>query len=102
MPVFDYDSSHLTHMIRTMVDKRQDPNGNEIHGPPPQFNVGVAANPGADPIERGEVPSRASPEPPGCRGAPFHHRNQWGPRLSETRSVGEKMPHPVKTHNSRG
>ncbi len=51
MPVFDYDSSNLTHMIRTMVDKRQDPNGNEIHGPPPQFNVGVAANPGADPLE---------------------------------------------------
>ena len=51
MPVFDYDSANLTHMIRTMVDKRQDPNGNEIHGSPPEFNVGVAANPGADPIE---------------------------------------------------
>ena len=50
-PVFDYDSSNLTHMISTMVDKRQDPNGNEIHGPPPEFNVGVAANPGADPLE---------------------------------------------------
>jgi len=51
MPVFDYDSSHLTHMIRTMVDKQEDPNGNKIHGAPPEFNVGVAANPGADPIE---------------------------------------------------
>jgi len=50
-PVFDYDSSHLTHMIQTMVNKQQDPNGNEIHGPPPEFNVGVAANPGSDPSE---------------------------------------------------
>ncbi len=50
-PVFDYDSAHLTHMIRNMVDNQQDPNGNEIHGPPPEFNIGVAGNPGSDPQE---------------------------------------------------
>ncbi len=50
-PVFDLDATLLTGMIRKMVDEGKDLNGNDIEGPHPQFNVGVAANPNADPIE---------------------------------------------------
>jgi len=50
-PVFDLDATLLTGMIRRMVDEGKDLNGNDIEGPRPQFNIGVAANPNADPIE---------------------------------------------------
>ena len=50
-PVFDLDATLLTGMIRRMVDEGKDLNGNSIEGPHPQFNIGVAANPNADPIE---------------------------------------------------
>lgn len=50
-PVFDLDGTLLTGMIRRMVDEGRDLNGNKIEGPRPQFNIGVAANPNADPIE---------------------------------------------------
>jgi 5,10-methylenetetrahydrofolate reductase len=50
-PVFDLDATLLTGMIRRMVDEGKDLNGNAIEGPHPQFNIGVAANPNADPIE---------------------------------------------------
>ena len=50
-PVFDLDATLLTGMIRRMVDEGKDLNGNDIEGPHPQFNIGVAANPNADPIE---------------------------------------------------
>jgi 5,10-methylenetetrahydrofolate reductase len=50
-PVFDLDATLLTGMIRRMVDEGKDLNGNNIEGPRPQFNIGVAANPNADPIE---------------------------------------------------
>lgn len=50
-PVFDLDATLLTGMIRRMVDEGKDLNGNAIEGPHPQFNIGVAANPNANPIE---------------------------------------------------
>jgi 5,10-methylenetetrahydrofolate reductase len=50
-PVFDLDSTLLVGMIRRMVDEGKDFEGNEIKGPRPQFNMGVAANPNSDPIE---------------------------------------------------
>lgn len=50
-PVFDLDSTLLTGMIRRMVDEGKDINGNDIQGSRPQFNIAVAANPNADPIE---------------------------------------------------
>lgn len=50
-PVFDMDSTNLIGMIRRMVDEGRDLEGNEILGPRPQFNIGAAANPNADPIE---------------------------------------------------
>lgn len=50
-PVFDLDSTMLVKMIRRMVDEGKDLNGNEILGPKPRFNIGIAANPNANPIE---------------------------------------------------
>lgn len=50
-PVFDLDAALLTGMIRKMVDEGKDLNGTDIQGSRPQFNIGVAANPNADPIE---------------------------------------------------
>ena len=50
-PVFDLDSALLTGMIRRMVTEGKDLGGNPIHGAKPQFNIGVAANPNADPLE---------------------------------------------------
>lgn len=50
-PVFDLDSTALVGMIRRMIDEGKDLNGNEIVGPRPRFNIGVAANPNASPIE---------------------------------------------------
>jgi len=50
-PVFDLDATLLVGMIRRMVDEGKDMNGLDIQGPRPSFNIGVAANPNADPIE---------------------------------------------------
>ena len=50
-PVFDLDSVLLTGMIRRMVDEGKDLHGKDIEGPRPQYNIGVAANPNADPVE---------------------------------------------------
>jgi methylenetetrahydrofolate reductase (NADPH) len=50
-PVFDLDSALLTGMISRMVDEGKDLNGYEIQGPRPEFNIGVGANPNADPVE---------------------------------------------------
>jgi methylenetetrahydrofolate reductase (NADPH) len=50
-PVFDLDSTALVGMIRPIVDEGKDLNGIEIVGPRLRFNIGVAANPNAIPIE---------------------------------------------------
>jgi len=49
-PVFDLDSATFVYMLRKMVDEGVDLGGNKIHEPP-KFNVGIAANPNADPLE---------------------------------------------------
>lgn len=49
-PVFDLDSASLTALCRKITDEGLDLKGNEIHDPP-KFHVGVAINPGADPLE---------------------------------------------------
>lgn len=49
-PVFDLDSAGLVYLIRKMVDEGVDLNNNKIHDPP-KFNVGIAANANADPLE---------------------------------------------------
>jgi len=49
-PVFDLDSSQLCYLIRKMVDKGTDLNGNNIHDPP-KYHVGVAGNPNCVPLE---------------------------------------------------
>lgn len=49
-PVFDLDSATLVYLLRKMVDEGVDLNGGKIQDPP-KFNVGVAANPNADPLE---------------------------------------------------
>lgn len=49
-PVFDLDSAQLTSLIKMMDQKEVDLAGNKIENPP-RINVGVAANPNADPLE---------------------------------------------------
>jgi 5,10-methylenetetrahydrofolate reductase len=49
-PVFDLDSAQLTALIKMMDEKEVDLAGNKIEHPP-KVNVGVAANPNADPLE---------------------------------------------------
>jgi len=49
-PVYDLDSTTLVLLIRKMVDEGVDLAGNKIEHPP-KFHVGIAANPGADPLE---------------------------------------------------
>jgi methylenetetrahydrofolate reductase (NADPH) len=49
-PVFDLDSAQLTSLIKMMDQKEVDLAGNKIEQPP-RINVGVAANPNADPLE---------------------------------------------------
>jgi 5,10-methylenetetrahydrofolate reductase len=49
-PVFDLDSSTFVYMIRKMVDEGLDMNKNKIEGSP-KFNIGIAANINADPLE---------------------------------------------------
>lgn len=49
-PVFDLDSATFVYMLRKIVDEGVDLNNNEIENPP-KFNIGIAANPNADPLE---------------------------------------------------
>lgn len=49
-PVYDLDSTALVELLGKMVDEGTDLKGNKISNPP-KFNVGVAGNPNADPIE---------------------------------------------------
>jgi methylenetetrahydrofolate reductase (NADPH) len=48
--VFDIDSMQLIHMVRTMRDEGIFPSGNKLEGAP-QFFIGCAVNPFADPFE---------------------------------------------------
>ena len=48
--VFDIDSIHLLHMVKTMRDEGRDMSGFELDTPPQMF-IGAAANPFADPFE---------------------------------------------------
>lgn len=50
-PVFDFDSTLLVRLINRMVNEGKDLTGNDIQGERPKFNIGVAANPNADPLE---------------------------------------------------
>ena len=50
-PVFDLDGTQLIELIHRMVYERKDISGNEIHGAPPQFNIGAAGNPNFKPLE---------------------------------------------------
>ena len=49
-PVFDLDSATMVYMLRKMIDEGVDLAGNKIEDPP-HFHIGIAANPGADPLE---------------------------------------------------
>ena len=48
--VYDLDSAQFVYMLRKMIDEKVDLAGNEIHGDV-EINVGIAANPNADPLE---------------------------------------------------
>ncbi len=50
-PVFDLDGTQLIELIHRMVYEGKDISGNEIHGTPPQFNIGAAGNPNFKPLE---------------------------------------------------
>ena len=50
MPVFDLDSVQLLSAIRGLMDGK-DMAGNDLEGRPPEFCLGAAVNPGADPLE---------------------------------------------------
>lgn len=50
-PVFDLDGTQLVALIHSIVYEGKDLDGNEIHGPRPEINVGVAGNPNMDPLE---------------------------------------------------
>jgi 5,10-methylenetetrahydrofolate reductase len=49
-PVFDLDSATFVYMLRKIVDEGVDLNNNTIEDPP-KFNIGIAANPNANPLE---------------------------------------------------
>ena len=49
-PVYDLDSATFVYMLRKIVDEGVDLNGNKIEEPP-KFNIGIAANPNANPLE---------------------------------------------------
>lgn len=51
MPVFDLDGTQIVDLIHRMVYEGKDISGNEIHGHPPQFNIGAAGNPNFEPLE---------------------------------------------------
>ncbi|RLI09653.1 hypothetical protein DRO42_03730 [Candidatus Bathyarchaeota archaeon] len=50
MPVYDLDSAQFVYLLSKMIDEGVDLAGNEIHGKV-EMNVGIAANPNADPLE---------------------------------------------------
>ena len=50
MPVFDLDSVQLLSAIKGLMNGK-DMAGNDLEGPPPEFCLGAAVNPGADPLE---------------------------------------------------
>ncbi|HEC56765.1 MAG TPA: hypothetical protein ENI32_02615 [Candidatus Syntrophoarchaeum butanivorans] len=50
-PVFDLDSAQLVDLIHHMVYEGVDLAGNEVQGPRPQINIGVAGNPNQEPLE---------------------------------------------------
>ncbi|MCX8181693.1 MAG: methylenetetrahydrofolate reductase [Candidatus Methanomethyliaceae archaeon] len=50
MPVYDLDSTQFVQMVRGMVDRGIDLNGNAIEGEV-RLHVGVVGNPNADPLE---------------------------------------------------
>jgi len=50
MPVFDLDSVQLLSAIKGLMDGK-DMAGNDLEGRPPEFCLGAAVNPGADPLE---------------------------------------------------
>ncbi|NIO20130.1 MAG: methylenetetrahydrofolate reductase, partial [Candidatus Aenigmarchaeota archaeon] len=49
-PVYDLDSTTLTHMISRVVKEGKDLNGNDVKDPP-ELHIAVAANPGAEILE---------------------------------------------------
>ena len=50
LPVYDLDSAQFVYLLSKMIDEGIDLAGNEIHGKV-EMNVGIAANPNADPLE---------------------------------------------------
>ncbi len=50
MPVFDLDSVQLLSAVKGLMDGK-DMAGNDLEGRPPEFCLGAAVNPGADPLE---------------------------------------------------
>jgi len=50
LSVYDLDSTQFVYLLHKMIDEKVDIAGNEIHGKV-ELNVGVAANPNADPLE---------------------------------------------------
>ena len=50
MPVFDLDSVQLLSAIKGLMNGK-DMAGNDLEGRPPEFCLGAAVNPGADPLE---------------------------------------------------
>ena len=50
LSVYDLDSAQFVYLLHKMVDEGVDIAGNEIHGKV-ELNVGIAANPNADPLE---------------------------------------------------
>jgi methylenetetrahydrofolate reductase (NADPH) len=50
MPVFDLDSVQLLSAVKRLMDGK-DMAGNDLEGRPPEFCLGAAVNPGADPLE---------------------------------------------------
>ncbi len=50
MPVFDLDSVQLLSAVKGLMNGK-DMAGNDLEGRPPQFTLGAAVNPGADPLE---------------------------------------------------
>ncbi|MHC4791424.1 MAG: methylenetetrahydrofolate reductase [Planctomycetota bacterium] len=50
MPVFDLDSVQLLSAVKLLMEGK-DMAGNDLEGQPPQFCLGAAVNPGADPLE---------------------------------------------------
>ncbi|MEM3381124.1 MAG: methylenetetrahydrofolate reductase, partial [Candidatus Bathyarchaeia archaeon] len=65
-PVYDIDSTNLVELLSRMVDDGADLKGNKIDHPP-KFNIGVAGNPNADPLE----PEIMKIERKVCLGADF-------------------------------